>query len=56
VPKKVFDRLARDKQKDGVLDERTFGAKPRGSREFKVELRGDDDQPIERRGQITSWK
>ncbi|WP_145434008.1 DUF6384 family protein [Lacipirellula limnantheis] len=56
VPKKVFDRLARDKQKDGVLDERTFGAKPRGSREFKVELRGDDDQPIERRGQITSWE
>ncbi|MBA4104721.1 MAG: hypothetical protein C0485_03105 [Pirellula sp.] len=55
VPKKVFDRLARDKQKDGVLDERMFGAKPRGTREFKVELQGDDDQPIERRGQITSW-
>lgn len=55
VPKKVFDRLARDKQKDGVLDEQMFGAKPRGTREFKVELQGDDDQPIERRGQITSW-
>lgn len=55
VPKKVFDRLARDKQKDGVLDERAFGEKPRGTREFKVELQGDDDQPIERRGQITSW-
>ena len=55
VPKKVFDRLARDKQKDGVLDERMFGEKPRGTREFKVELQGDDDQPIERRGQITSW-
>lgn len=55
VPKKVFDRLQRDKQKDGVLDERMFGAKPRGTREFKVELQGADDQPIERRGQITSW-
>jgi len=55
VPKKVFDRLARDKQQDGVLDERMFGEKPRGTREFKVELKGDDDQPIERRGQITSW-
>jgi hypothetical protein len=32
-----------------------FGEKPRGTREFKVELKGDDDQPIERRGQITSW-
>ena len=55
VPKKVFDRLARDKQQDGVLDEQMFGQKPRGTREFKVELKGDDDQPIERRGQITSW-
>lgn len=55
VPKKVFDRLARDKQQDGVLDEQMFGEKPRGTREFKVELKGDDDQPIERRGQITSW-
>jgi hypothetical protein len=55
VPKKVFERLQRDKQKDGVLDERMFGEKPRGTREFKVELPGDDDQPIERRGQITSW-
>lgn len=55
VPKKVFERLQRDKQKDGVLDEQMFGEKPRGTREFKVELQGDDDQPIERRGQITSW-
>ncbi|BBO33969.1 DUF6384 family protein [Lacipirellula parvula] len=56
VPKKVFDRLYRDKQKDGVLDEREFGRKQRGTREVEVQLRGADDEPIERRGQITSWK
>lgn len=56
VPEKVFDRLRKDKQADGVLDERNFGSKPRGTREVKVELEGADGEPIERRGQITSWK
>lgn len=56
VPEKVFDRLRKDKQSDGVLDERNFGSKPRGTREVKVELEGADGELIERRGQITSWK
>jgi hypothetical protein len=56
VPERVFDRLRKDKEKDGVLDERKFGEKPRGAREVTVELKGADGQPIERRGQITSWK
>lgn len=55
VPEKVFDRLRKDKQADGVLDERNFGKKPRGTREVTVELEGADGEPIERRGQITSW-
>ena len=55
VPEKVFDRLRKDKQADGVLDERNFGKKPRGTREVEVELKGADGEPIERRGQITSW-
>lgn len=55
VPEKVFERLREDKQSDGVLDERNFGKKLRGTREVTVELKGADGEPIERRGQITSW-
>ncbi|MCA9234395.1 MAG: hypothetical protein KDA44_02940 [Planctomycetales bacterium] len=55
VPQEVFDRLAADKQADGLLDENTFGAKRRGERELRIELPGAGGQPIERMGQITSW-
>lgn len=55
VPEAVFNRLAADKQEDGVLDEVTFGEKQRGQRELSVQILGAGGQPIERMGQITSW-
>jgi hypothetical protein len=56
VPEDVFDRLAADKQADGVLDERTFGVKRRGTRSVEVTLNGADGAPLKRQGQITSWQ
>jgi hypothetical protein len=55
VPEAVFDRLLEDKQADGVLDEREFAVKHRGTRELEIVLKGEDGQPIQRGGQITSW-
>ncbi len=55
VPEGVFDRLLADKQADGVLDEREFAVKRRGTRELEIVLKGEDGQPIQRGGQITSW-
>ncbi|MDH3583856.1 MAG: DUF6384 family protein [Phycisphaerae bacterium] len=55
VPKDVFERLLRDKQEDGLLDERAFSVKRRGYREETIQIKDDDGQPIERRGQITQW-
>jgi hypothetical protein len=55
APEEVFDRLAADKQQDGVLDERTFGVKRRGVRRLEVTLPGADGAPLTRQGQITSW-
>jgi hypothetical protein len=56
VPEAVFDRLAADKQADGVLDEHDFGVKRRGTRQLEVTLKGADGQPLQRGGQITSWQ
>lgn len=55
VPEAVFNRLAADKQADGVLDEKLFGEKERGSRAVKVELHDPSGAPVARGGQITSW-
>jgi hypothetical protein len=55
IPEKVFDRLAADKQADGVLDERAFGVKRRGVRQLEVTLPDDNGVPLKRQGQITSW-
>ena len=55
VPEPVFDRLVADKKADGVLDEREFGVKRRGKRQFEVELKDADGKPLPRGGQITSW-
>jgi len=55
VPESVFNRLADDKQADGVLDERLFAVKKRGDKQFEVQLEGDADGPLRRGGQITSW-
>ena len=55
VPESVFNRLAADKRADGVLDEKLFSIKRRGQAEETMALPGDDGQPLQRRGQITSW-
>ncbi|MAT72557.1 MAG: hypothetical protein CMJ58_23915 [Planctomycetaceae bacterium] len=55
VPEEVFNRLAADKQADGVLDEIILGEKKRGERILTMQLPGADGEPIERMGQITSW-
>jgi hypothetical protein len=55
VPESVFNRLAADKKTDGVLDETLFASKHRGQAEESVVLPGDDGQPLQRQGQITSW-
>ncbi|MFV0446306.1 MAG: DUF6384 family protein [Planctomycetaceae bacterium] len=56
VPKAVYDRIARDKQSDGVVDEQPFAIKRRGQLHEQVMLPGTSGQPLQREGQITSWK
>ena len=55
VPEAVFNRLAADKQGDGVLDEKLFGEKERGSRTVNIDLHDASGAPLVRQGQITSW-
>jgi hypothetical protein len=55
IPAAVFERLAADKQSDGVLDETLFAVKPRGTRELEVQLTDPSGDPIERSVQITTW-
>ena len=55
IPESVFNRLAADKRADGVLDEKLFSIKRQGLTDETMVLPGDDGQPIQRRGQITSW-
>ena len=55
VPKEVYDRLAKDKKEDGILNESIFGRKVRGELDVQIEIPGADNKPIERSGQITEW-
>jgi hypothetical protein len=55
VPKEVYDRLARDKREDGILDETTFAVKRRGFPSEEVTMPGPDGKPLTRTGQITQW-
>ncbi|MCA9078917.1 MAG: hypothetical protein KDA58_00100 [Planctomycetaceae bacterium] len=55
VPEEVYERLKADKLADGVLDERQFARKIRGAAAWDIELKGSDEQPLQRDGQITSW-
>ena len=55
VPEEVFNRLAADKQADGVLDQKLFGVKERGSRAVEVKLTDASGAPLARQGQITAW-
>jgi hypothetical protein len=55
VPKEVYDRLARDKRADGILDENIYAVKRRGWLDDEVTMKGPEGQPLERLGQITRW-
>jgi hypothetical protein len=55
VPKEVYDRLARDKREDGILNETAFAVKARGHVEEEVVMPGPDGKPLKRLGQITKW-
>lgn len=55
VPKEVYDRIAADKRKDGIVDEDVFAVKPRGQLDERITLPGPDGPPLSRLGQITQW-
>jgi len=56
VPQEVFERLAADKQSDGVLDETGFAVKHRGQRELEMLMPGGEGQALPRQAQITRWE
>ena len=49
VPQSEYDRVARDKQSDGLVDDREAGEKPAGSLGFKWSIPAMDGQ------MITDW-
>ncbi len=55
VPQEVYERIAKDKQTDGVVDERVFASKQRGELEPEVRMANEAGQVLGRQGQITSW-
>jgi hypothetical protein len=55
VPKEVYDRLAKDKREDGILNETTFATKRVGFASEEIQMNGSDGQPLTRTGQITKW-
>jgi len=55
VPRSVFDRLKKDKQEDGVLNETAFGKKERGKLKVEIIMTDQNNLPITRSAQITSW-
>ena len=55
VPEAVFERLKKDKQADGILNETAFGMKKRGFLEEEITMPGGDGKPLTRMGQITKW-
>jgi hypothetical protein len=55
VPKEVYDRLAKDKKEDGILNETTFAVKKRGEPDEVITMPGPAGQPLRRLGQITEW-
>jgi hypothetical protein len=55
VPKEVYDRLARDKREDGILNETVFATKRVGFANEDIRMNGSNGQPLTRMGQITKW-
>jgi hypothetical protein len=55
VPFAVYERVRKDKQDNGRIDQDVFGRKARGRLEVEVELRSDEGEILPRSGQITRW-
>jgi hypothetical protein len=55
VPFEIYERVRRDKQDNGRIDQDVFGRKPRGKLDLEMELRTDDGKIVPRTGQITRW-
>ncbi|MEZ5963805.1 MAG: DUF6384 family protein [Planctomycetota bacterium] len=55
VPKEVYDRVAADKRRDGIIDDDVFARKRRGHRHEQVVMRRTTDgPPLTKTRQITS--
>ncbi|MFO1054482.1 MAG: DUF6384 family protein [Planctomycetota bacterium] len=55
VPKAVYDRIAADKQADGIVDDAVFARKTRGTLHEVVEMKGEDGAtPLTRGRRITT--
>jgi hypothetical protein len=55
VPFEVYERVRKDKQDNGRIDQDVFGRKARGRLAVDVELRTDAGELLPRSGQITRW-
>jgi hypothetical protein len=55
VPFEVYERVRRDKQDNGVIEQNEFGRKERGRMEERVTLRLENGEPLPRAGKITRW-
>ena len=55
VPEAVYERLKKDKQENGILNETAFAAKRKGSLDEEITMPGPDGKPLTRLGQITEW-
>ena len=55
VPFEIYERVRRDKQDNGRIDQNVFGRKRRGRLDLEMELRTDRGEIVPRTGQITRW-
>ena len=55
VPEAVYERLKRDKLKNGTLNETAFAVKRKGVADEEVTMPGPDGKPLARLGRITEW-
>ena len=55
VPQSVYERVKADKMDDGIVNDNQFGVKDKGYLDMSVVMRGDNNAPLQREGQITEW-
>jgi hypothetical protein len=55
VPKEIYERIKEDKMSDGIVDDKLFSIKEKGYISDKIIMKGTDNRPLIRTGQITKW-